>query len=142
MHRRHPARRIDQLHPLRQHLDFRTPDLPVERGELAVHVGHAHVIEIDERQSPHSAPRKRLHRPRAHTAHTYDRHMRDAQALKRRCAQQTAHPAKTILIIRFHVVALLPCSTFGDKRLQRLARDRIPRRATRTPDLDLLVFTE
>ena len=51
----------------------------VERRKLPVHIRHANLVEIDQRQRPDARAGQRLNRPRPHAAHADDTDMRLAK---------------------------------------------------------------
>ena len=99
MHLLDAAGRVDLVYPFAQYGHFGPADLAIERRQLAVHVGHAHVVQIDERQSSDTAPREALDRPRSHSAHPHHRDVRRVQPRQSGLAEQPRHPAETVAII-------------------------------------------
>src|SRR5690606_30917279 len=100
-YRVHAAAGIDRSHPLRKHVHLGTADLPIERGQLAVHVRDAHIIHVNQRDLPHPGPRERFDRPRAHSTDSYYTHVSGAQTREPVRAVQAADPAETIRVSLF-----------------------------------------
>ena len=60
---------MDRQRALRHRVGFLASDLPVHRVELAVHVGDADFIQIDQREMADAGACQRFHRPRPHSTH-------------------------------------------------------------------------
>ncbi len=66
------ALRVDLAHPLGQHTDLCLPHCVSQGGELAVGVGDADVIHVDQRQVADATASQGLHHPGADAADTDD----------------------------------------------------------------------
>src|SRR5690606_41634118 len=77
--------------------------LPIfDRGELAVDVGEADVIEIDERQPADAAPRERLDRPGPDATHSDHCNMRRVQPLERVAPVEARESAEAMKVVVGH----------------------------------------
>ena len=99
-HRFHRATRVDAPDPLREHLHFGTPDLALHRGKLAVGVGDADIVHVDQRQAAHARTRQRLGGPGTDAAHADHRHVGARKAFQRVASIKTAQAPKAFGINR------------------------------------------
>lgn len=91
---------IDEADTVGERRDLGTPDLPVERGELAIDVGDAHVVEVDQRDGPDATARESFRRPRPDAADADHAGVRRAQPFQRLASIKPRQPAEAVVIIR------------------------------------------
>ena len=93
---------MDLCHTRGEHIHLGNTDGVGQRRELAVGVGDADIIHVDERQRTHAAACQRLDDPGAHTAHAYDGHMRRGQPWQRRSPVKPPNAAKALRVGFIH----------------------------------------
>ena len=89
-----PAGRVDQPDALGHCLDLGQAETAVQRVDLPVDVGFAHVVEVDQRQLADSGAGQGFHGPAAHAANADHADMGLADAAGFGVAIQTVHAAK------------------------------------------------
>jgi hypothetical protein len=86
-------------HAFGEHGDFRFSNAAVERRELAIDVGDAHIVGIDEREKADAGARQCLDDPGTYPAHADDAHVRARETLEGLTAKQPAEAAEAVQVI-------------------------------------------
>ncbi|MNY50342.1 hypothetical protein D3C86_1858380 [compost metagenome] len=94
----HGAVRIDRADALGHRLDLGAADVADMGMDLPVGVGHADIVQIEQRNLAHPAARQGLGRPGTDAADADHRHMGGGQPLKANSAVQAGNAAETLLI--------------------------------------------
>lgn len=93
--RLNPQFRIDGPHAPGQRVNFRDTDVPIQSGELPIHIAYTNLVRVNQRQLPDSRPRQSFHSPRANPAHADDRHVSGAQPFQSRLPIKSANSPKS-----------------------------------------------
>ena len=94
----HPAFRVDRQDTLRHHLGFRLPDMLAQRVDLAVGIGNADIIHVDQSDGADAGARQRLSRPGTHAADADHADVRLREHRQRLLAVQSRRAAETLQI--------------------------------------------
>jgi hypothetical protein len=93
--------RIDRTQARGDDIDFRAPEFAIQRVRLAVDVGHAYFVRVDQGQCANSRARQRLGRPRPDAAEPDHGHMRARQARDTAGAIESIDSGKAPVCHRF-----------------------------------------
>ena len=104
----HPDVRVNVVDALCSHIYFILPYRTAGGDDLAVEVGQADLIIINQIQCPHAAARQRFHRVAAHAADAEHRHAGIVQFFHSFRAQQQLRAG--ILILHFVLLVTFPLS--------------------------------
>jgi hypothetical protein len=100
------AARMDEPHARGEHFYFWQADGPIQRGELAVYIGDAHVVHVHHRHAAHTGAHERLHGPRAHAPHADDGHMGRGEALHAAAAVEPPDAAEPLRVVFCHAAGV------------------------------------
>ena len=100
----HAARRMDLRHARGQHIHLGNTNGMRQRRKLAIRVGDADVIHVDQRQLANATAHQRLHDPRTHSANTYNGHMRSRKTRQRRSPIKPPNATEALRVRFIHAI--------------------------------------
>jgi hypothetical protein len=92
------ALRVDRLNSGSHHFDLGFAEFSVQGMELAVHIAHANIIQIHQRDFPNTGTRQGFDRPGTHTTNPDDANMRGTKPLKSIFTHQACNSSKSLSI--------------------------------------------
>ena len=81
-HRLHPAFRINPADTFRHHIHFQLTNITIQGMNLAVGIGNADIVHINQGNRADAGTRQRFGGPGTHPADTHHAHLRIVQTLQ------------------------------------------------------------